>query len=122
MTPEGKVKAEVRKYLVSIGCRPAGGKMPEGGVSGWFYFPVQNGIGVVGIPDIVGCYKGRFFAIETKAPGKKKNLSKNQSLRIQEIKDAQGVVIVADGVDDVRKCFQEPFGVLHETRVESTTA
>jgi hypothetical protein len=71
-------------------------------------------MGVVGIPDIVGCYKGRFFAIETKAPGKKKNLSKNQSLRIQEIVDAQGVVIVADGVDDVRKCFQETFGVLHE--------
>ena len=70
---------------------------------------------MVGIPDIVGCYKGRFFAIETKAPGKKKNLSKNQSLRIQEIADAQGVVIVADGVDDVRKCFQETFGVLHET-------
>ena len=72
-------------------------------------------MGVVGIPDIVGCYKGRFFAIETKAPGKKKNLSKNQSLRIQEIADAHGVVIVADGVDDVRKCFQKTFGVLHET-------
>lgn len=115
MTPEGKVKAEVRKYLVSIGCRPAGGKTSEGGVNGWFYFPVQNGMGVVGIPDIVGCYKGRFFAIETKAPGKKKNLSKNQSLRIKEITDAQGVVIVADGVEDVRKCFEETFGVLHET-------
>ena len=109
MTPEGKVKKEVRQYLISIGCRPAGGK-PVTPCYGWFYFPVQNGMGVVGIPDIVGCYKGQFFAIETKAPGKKANVSRNQALRIQEIQNAGGLVFVADGVDDVRKHFEEAFG------------
>lgn len=111
MTPEGRVKKEVRAYLISLGCRPAGGKKPEGEVTGWFYFPVQNGMGVVGIPDIVGCYKGQFFAIETKAPGKKANVSRNQALRIAEIQEAGGLVLVADGVDDVRKHFEETFGV-----------
>lgn len=109
-TPEGRVKAAIRAFLVSIGCRPAGGTRPTS-VSGWFYFPMQNGMGVVGIPDIVGCYKGRFFAIEVKAPGKKSNVSKNQVLRIQEIHEAQGLVFVADGVDDVRARFKEAFGI-----------
>lgn len=109
-TPEGRVKKAVREYLVSIGCQPAGGK-PVSPCHGWFYFPVQNGMGVVGIPDIVGCYKGQFFAIETKAPGKKHNVSRNQKLRLQELDRAGAVAIVADGVEDVRKCFEEAFGV-----------
>ncbi len=110
-TPEGKVKAGVRKYLVSLGIRPAGGKLPPVEVTGWFYFPMQNGMGVSGIPDIVGCYKGKFFAIETKAPGKRNNTSANQKLRIAEIQAAGGAVLVADGVEDVRRYFEEVFGL-----------
>ena len=66
-TPEKKVKDKVRKTLTE---------------SGAFHFmPATHGYGTSGVPDIVGCYKGRMFAIECKAGDNKptalqlKNLS-----------------------------------------------
>jgi hypothetical protein len=66
-TPEKKVKDKVRKMLTE---------------SGAFHFmPATHGYGTSGVPDIVGCYKGRMFAIECKAGDNKptalqlKNLS-----------------------------------------------
>jgi hypothetical protein len=66
-TPEKKVKDKVRKILTE---------------SGAFHFmPATHGYGTSGVPDIVGCYKGRMFAIECKAGDNKptalqlKNLS-----------------------------------------------
>lgn len=81
-TPEGKVKDKIKKFL------------KERGV--WFYMPVQNGMGVVGIPDLICCYRGIFLAIETKAPGKVKNTTPNQDARIAEINGANGIAIVCD--------------------------
>ena len=54
MTPEGKVKAEVKEYLDSLGkdC--------------WYYCPVPMGYGKRGVPDFIICYKGYFLAPETK--------------------------------------------------------
>jgi hypothetical protein len=43
MTPEGKVKKAVKEYLQSIGA--------------WYYMPVTNGMGRVGCPDILVCYR-----------------------------------------------------------------
>jgi hypothetical protein len=62
--------------------------------------PVQNGMGVVGIPDFVCCWQGKFLAIETKAPGKLSNLTPNQERRLFEIHQAGGIAVV---VDDVAK-------------------
>jgi hypothetical protein len=59
-TPEGKVKASVRKLLdplVKLGyC--------------YQYWPVPAGYGASTV-DCIGCYRGRFFAIETKKKGGK---------------------------------------------------
>ena len=85
-TPEGKVKDAVKKLLKSRGI--------------WWYCPVQNGMGVVGIPDFICCWDGKFLAVETKAPGKRANTSANQDARINEIRLAKGLAIV---VDDVRQ-------------------
>ena len=52
-TPEGKVKAAVRKVLDRLGI--------------YYFMPPGMGLGRSGIPDIIGCYKGRFVAIECKA-------------------------------------------------------
>ena len=49
-TPEGTVKYKIKEYLKSLA--PAL----------WYFMPVPTGYGVRGIPDFVGCYKGRFFA------------------------------------------------------------
>jgi hypothetical protein len=88
-TPEGKVKDKVKKLLKSLGPRC------------WWYMPVQNGMGVVGIPDFVGCLDGRFFGIETKAPGKKNNLTVNQQLQLAGIESARGQTFVVAGDDDI---------------------
>lgn len=86
-TPEGKVKNAVKKILKARGI--------------WFYMPVQNGMGVVGIPDFICCYEGHFLAIETKAPGKLHALTVNQKNRIKEINAADGTAIVIDNPDDL---------------------
>lgn len=96
MTPEGKVKADVKKYLKAIGC--------------WFFLPVSNGMGQVGIPDFICCYRGQFVSIETKAPGKINNTTANQDRVIAEIKTAGGVAIVVDNVEQVKSFFSSHFG------------
>lgn len=88
-TPEGKVKKAIKDYLRSIGA--------------WFYMPVQNGMGVVGIPDILACYRGFMVAIEVKAPGKCANTTANQKMRIAEINRAGGMAFVADSVETVKQ-------------------
>ena len=53
VTPEKKVKDKVRKLLdVAFA---------------YHFMPATHGYGSSGVPDIVGCYKGRMFAIECKA-------------------------------------------------------
>lgn len=50
---EGDVKAAVKEVLKNTdNC--------------WWFMPPANGYGRSGIPDFVGCVRGRFFAIETK--------------------------------------------------------
>lgn len=80
-TPEGKVKAKVRELLR--------------GYTGMFsYWPVPMGFGRTTV-DVLGCYRGRFFAIETKAEGKKPTL--NQSIEIGLVELAMGKVFVISG-------------------------
>lgn len=83
-TPEGKVKDDIKKWLRDRGI--------------WFYMPVQNGMGVTGIPDFVCCMAGKFVAIEAKAPGKRANTSANQDHQIAAIHKAGGAAIVVDDV------------------------
>ena len=55
MTPEGKVKAAVKRVLDRYKDNT------------YYFFVPQNGYGRAGVPDIVGCCCGVFFAIECKA-------------------------------------------------------
>ena len=52
-TPEGAVKAAVRKVLAAEGV--------------YYFSPAANGFGRAGIPDIICCVQGFFLAIEIKA-------------------------------------------------------
>lgn len=99
MTPEGKVKKKVKDLLKANGY--------------WHYMPVQNGMGVVGIPDIIACVPlritsdmvgksiGVFTAIETKAPGRRKATTANQRAVLLGISESDGVAVVADDVETV---------------------
>lgn len=80
-TPEGKVKRTVSTLLKSV--------------DGLFYtMPVPSGFGESTL-DYLGCYRGKYFAVETKAPGKKP--TDRQSMIIKKMKDAGGAVFVIDG-------------------------
>jgi Holliday junction resolvase len=57
MTPEVKVKRVVVAQLKALGA--------------YYFYPVTGGYGASGVPDIVGCYQGKFFAIECKAGSNK---------------------------------------------------
>lgn len=81
MTPEGKVKERVKKLLKKYAATT------------YWHMPVQNGMGNPTL-DFVGCSLGRFFSIETKAPGGK--LTARQVLTIKEMRAAGGTVFVID--------------------------
>jgi len=87
MTPEGRVKNGVKQVLKSKGI--------------WYFMPMQNGFGVVGIPDFICCWDGQFLAIETKAPGKRGDTTANQDRKLQEICDHGGYSLVVDDPNQV---------------------
>lgn len=68
MTPEAKVKKQVVAQLKLLGA--------------YYFYPVTGGYGGSGVPDIVGCYNGKFFAIECKA-------GKNRPTPLQELNMAK---------------------------------
>lgn len=96
MTPEGRVKEAVKKWL------------KERGV--WYYMPTQNGMGRSGIPDFICCWGGRFLAIETKAPGKRGNVTPGQVRELGAIRAVQGYAVVVDDVEQLSGLIGESYG------------
>jgi hypothetical protein len=100
---EDDVKALVKEWFKNL--------------AGWSYAPVQNGLGVHGIHDRVGCIPiivtpemvgrriGLFVSIEAKAPGRRneprRGMSAHQQNNMEEILDAAGLSICCDGVEDL---------------------
>lgn len=80
MTPEGKIKAAVKAVLKTYGA--------------YWHCPVQNGMGAPSL-DFICCFRGKYFAVETKSPGKRP--TPRQEITISEIEKAGGKVFVIDG-------------------------
>lgn len=78
MTPEGKVKAAVKKLLETSHT--------------YFFMPVSNGMGRHGIPDVIACANGHFIGIECKA-GKGKTTAL-QDRELEQIRAAGGSALV----------------------------
>ena len=93
MTPEGKVKKEIKAYLDSLGpdCR--------------YFMPQNMGMGEAGVSDIIGVWHGKGFAIEVKAPKSAggKLATPWQERFLEAWRTAGGLAIIARCVDDVRK-------------------
>ncbi len=87
MKPESKVKKKIVEQLKALGC--------------YYFFPATGGYGKSGVPDIVGCYKGKFFGIECKAGKNMPTALQEKNLR--EIGEAYGIacVINEDSMNDV---------------------
>lgn len=80
--PEAKVKAGIRKVLNVLG--------PDC----WYFMPANYGFGRSGVPDFVGIYKGKGFAIEAKAGGRTPTAL--QAEELAAIDTAGGLAIVVD--------------------------
>jgi Holliday junction resolvase len=78
VTPEGKVKKKVAELLKKYGA--------------YYFFPAMGAFGRAGIPDIVGCHSGQYFAVECKA-GKGKTTA-IQEAEIEKIRKAKGHAFV----------------------------
>ena len=61
---------------------------------GWFFKHTATEMGARGIPDVLGCIRGRFVGIEVKV--KKGNLlayTRHQQIKLDEIREAGGLAI-----------------------------
>lgn len=112
-TPEGRVKAGVKAVLAELDIRNAKDAGKYEFADGWYYMPGQSGFGVNGIPDFIGHFRGRFFAVETKAPGKVP--TGFQSLQIEGIRCSKGKCFVIRGGDSLREFARWLYEVKEES-------
>lgn len=84
---EKQLIQNIKKYLQTL---------PE-----CFFWKEHGGqYGTAGIPDIIVCYKGRFYGLEAKVGNNKP--TRLQEVTIEQIKKAGGVAGVVRSVDDVK--------------------
>ena len=79
-TPEAKVKSLVTRQLKELGA--------------YYFYPATGGFGRSGVPDIVGCSNGLFFAIECKAGSNKPTTLQQKNL--DQIVQAGGLAWVVN--------------------------
>ena len=103
MTPEGKVKAQCRKLLAAT--------------DAFHFMPVSNGMGRMGIPDLICCLHGRFIAIEAKAGKGRPTQLQLKSLR--QIDEAGGIALVINetNLDYLKECLQDVHNARSNWRV-----
>lgn len=89
MTPEKKVKTKVVAILKEVGA--------------YYFYPVTGGYGVSGVPDIVGCYNGKFFAVECKAGRGKTTALQDKNIAQIKACGGQAIVINEENIEEVRR-------------------
>ena len=86
MTPEGRVKAEIKKWLTARGA--------------YFFMPVQGGYGAAGL-DFYVCLTGFFVAVEAKRPGEEP--TPRQEIIMDAIRAAGGLAICAHSAKELEE-------------------
>ena len=88
MTPEAKVKKQVKKILDELNC--------------YYFFPATGGFGKSGVPDVVACVGGKFIGIECKANGGKTTLLQEKNLKDIEYNGGLPLVINENNVGELK--------------------
>lgn len=88
MTPEGKVKAKVKKTLAEMGA--------------YYAMPIGTGFGNAGVPDFLVCVKGQFVGIECKANGGKPTALQMKNLADIEAAGGRALIIDETNVAQLR--------------------
>jgi hypothetical protein len=94
MTPEGRVKKEVSKYLKDHGI--------------YYFMPVQTGYGATTL-DYLCCWLGKFIAIECKAGNN--DLTNRQRMTAHAILSARGQCFVIRDTDNIKGRLDAVFGI-----------
>jgi hypothetical protein len=82
-TPEAAVKLKLRKILAKYGQEL------------YSFWPVPSGYGASSL-DVLGCYRGRFFSVETKGKGKKPTLRQQGALEAIEYAMGRSFVVIGE--------------------------
>ena len=85
MTPEGKVKEVVKKFLKEKGI--------------YYIMPATGGYGSSGAPDIVVCHKGKFYGLEVKSGANKPTALQMDNLNRIEKNGGYAIVINESNVN-----------------------
>jgi uncharacterized protein (DUF488 family) len=85
MTPEGKVKEVVKKFLKEKGI--------------YYIMPATGGYGSSGAPDIVVCHKGKFYGLEIKSGANKPTALQMDNLDRIEKNGGYAIVINESNVN-----------------------
>ena len=92
MTPEAKVKKKVTEQLRKLGA--------------YHFYPVTGGYGRSGVPDIVGCYRGNFFAFECKAGKNKPTALQDKNLSDIGVAGGIACVVNEDNMMDIENILK----------------
>lgn len=80
--------------------------------AGGFSIKTQGSAARSGMPDLIGCYRGRFFAIEVKSPGREGTLTRQQAATLRLIERRGGIAFVAtsaaQAMEVLRACCETP--------------
>lgn len=91
-TPEKKVKDKVKAILTKA--------------DAYHFTPATHGFGMSGVPDIIGCYKGYFFAIECKAGTNKPTELQLKNLASIEKHGGYALVVNEDNIAHVTRMLE----------------
>ena len=91
-TPEAKVKKKVVAILKALGV--------------YYFYPVTGGYGGSGVPDIIGCYHGRFFGIECKAGSNKPTPLQQKNLVAIVAAGGLAIVVNEHNIETVNALLQ----------------
>jgi len=92
MTPEAKVKRRVTEQLKFLGA--------------YYFYPVTGGYGRSGVPDIVGCYRGNFFAFECKSGKNKPTALQDKNLTDINVAGGIACVVNEENMMDIEKILK----------------
>lgn len=98
MTPEGEVKAKVKKVLAKYGEELDA------------FWPVQNGMGTPAL-DCIVCYRGHHIEIETKKPGGL--MTPRQLITADKKRKAGAKIFVIDGDIGCARLDKYLQGIIH---------
>ena len=92
MTPEAKVKKKVTEQLKKLGA--------------YYFYPVTGGYGRSGVPDIIGCYRGKFFGFECKSGKNKPTALQNKNLSDITVAGGIACVVNEDNMMDIENILK----------------